>query len=61
MESRGLGDTIKKFTEVTGIDTLIEYVEELTESECGCDKRRVWLNDQFPYKLNKNKIDNKNN
>ena len=58
MESRGLGDTLKKFTKATGIDTLVEYIEILTESECGCDKRRVWLNDQFPYKLNKH--NNKN-
>ena len=49
MKSKGLGDTIEKFTEFTGIKTLVDLVTE--EEDCGCNKRKNWLNDQFPYKL----------
>tara|TARA_R110001599_G_scaffold19323_3_gene74049 strand:- start:2607 stop:2780 length:174 start_codon:yes stop_codon:yes gene_type:complete len=51
MKSRGLGDTIRKFTELTGIDTLVELLAK--EEDCGCNKRKAWLNKQFPYKINK--------
>jgi hypothetical protein len=51
MKSRGLGDTIEKFTKFTGIKTLVDLVTE--EEDCGCNKRKVWLNKQFPYKINK--------
>jgi len=49
MKSRGLGDSIEKFTKFTGIKTLVDIVTE--EKDCGCNKRRNWLNKQFPYKL----------
>jgi hypothetical protein len=51
MKSRGLGDTIQKFTEFTGIKTLVDLVTK--EEDCGCNKRKAWLNKQFPYKINK--------
>ena len=54
MKSKGLGDTIKKFTDWSGITDFFEYIEDITEQDCGCDKRKNWLNKQFPYKLNKN-------
>tara|TARA_B100001939_G_scaffold328236_1_gene323298 strand:+ start:2259 stop:2435 length:177 start_codon:yes stop_codon:yes gene_type:complete len=54
MKSRGLGDTVKKFTDWSGITSMVEYLEVITESDCGCDKRRKWLNKQFPYKLKQN-------
>ena len=52
MKSKGLGDSIEKFTKFTGIDSLVELL--IPEGEdCGCDKRKAWLNKQFPYKINK--------
>ena len=51
MKSRGLGDSIEKFTKFTGIKTLVDIVTE--EKDCGCNKRKNWLNKQFPYKLKK--------
>jgi len=49
MKSTGLGDTIEKSTTFTGIKTLVNLI--IKESECGCNKRKDWLNKQFPYKL----------
>ena len=48
MKSKGLGDTIEKFTRFTGIKTLVDIATE--EEDCGCNKRKAWLNKQFPYK-----------
>ena len=48
MKSRGLGDTIEKFTKFTGVKTLVNVVTK--EKDCGCNKRKNWLNKQFPYK-----------
>ena len=53
MKSKGLGDSIRKFTYLTGIESLTEYLQDLTGLDCGCDKRRNWLNKQFPYKITK--------
>ena len=55
MKSKGLGDSIRKFTYLTGIESLTEYLEDLTGIDCGCDERKNWLNKQFPYKATKNK------
>ena len=45
--SKGLGDTVAKFTEATGIDKLVNFV---AGEDCGCDKRKEKLNKMFPYK-----------
>tara|TARA_B100000519_G_C14153606_1_gene395753 strand:+ start:255 stop:410 length:156 start_codon:yes stop_codon:yes gene_type:complete len=50
MKSRGLGDTVEKITKATGIKTLMEIAMSRRWSDCGCDKRKNWLNRQFPYK-----------
>jgi hypothetical protein len=44
--SRGLGDTIEKFTTATGIKKVVDAV---TGSDCGCNKRKDTLNRAFPY------------
>lgn len=44
--STGLGDSIDRFTEFTGIKKL---VKRLFGDDCGCDERREWLNKRFPY------------
>tara|TARA_R110000868_G_C10528526_1_gene733834 strand:+ start:347 stop:499 length:153 start_codon:yes stop_codon:yes gene_type:complete len=50
MKSRGLGDTIHKFTVATGIKKTVDTVAKATNSDCGCDGRRDTLNRIVPYK-----------
>jgi hypothetical protein len=45
--SAGLGDTVAKITEATGIDKLVQWV---AGEDCGCDERRDKLNKIFPYR-----------
>ena len=45
-KSRGLGDSIEKFTEATGLKRL---AKRLIGEDCGCDERRDKLNKLFPY------------
>ena len=54
MKSRGLGDTVEKFTKATGIKKLTEIAVKATGAKgCGCNERKNWLNKQFPYKIYK--------
>ncbi len=46
-QSEGLGDTIEKITEATGIKKAVEFI---AGKDCGCDKRKEKLNKLFPYK-----------
>ena len=51
MESKGLGDSVEKMTKATGLKTLAELVAQSAgKKDCGCNKRKEWLNKQFPYK-----------
>ena len=54
MKSKGLGDSIERFTKVTGIKTfsqiLIKHGVFGKKKDCGCDKRKEKLNKIFPYK-----------
>jgi|TARA_R100001463_G_scaffold65209_1_gene118377 hypothetical protein len=45
MKSKGLGDTIEKFTKATGIKKLADSIP----GGCGCEKRKEMLNKKFPY------------
>ncbi len=49
-KSRGLGDSIEKFTTATGIKKAVETVAKATGRPCGCSERRDTLNRKFPYK-----------
>ena len=50
-KSQGLGDTIEKFTKVTGIKSLVQMGNKAVgKKDCGCDKRKETLNKAFPYK-----------
>mgnify|MGYP003128883065 CR=1 FL=1 len=49
LKSRGLGDTIEKFTRATGIKKVVDTVAKATNSDCGCNQRRDTLNRVFPY------------
>jgi hypothetical protein len=44
LKSRGLGDTIEKFTTATGIKKAVEFISEVTGEDCGCSKRKEALN-----------------
>ena len=45
--SKGLGDTIEKITEATGIK---KTVKKISGDDCGCNKRKKQLNKILPYK-----------
>jgi hypothetical protein len=45
-ESKGLGDTIAKITEATGIDKIVKFI---AGEDCGCEERKEKLNKLFPY------------
>lgn len=45
-ESKGLGDTIEKITEATGIKRLVKFI---AGEDCGCNERKEKLNRLFPY------------
>ena len=49
-KSKGLGDTIERITEATGIKAVVEAVSEATGIDCGCGERKELLNKLFPYK-----------
>ena len=49
MKSRGLGDSIEKFTKATGI----KKVADLIPGGCNCDERKQRFNKNFPYNMNK--------
>jgi len=48
-KSKGLGDSIEKLTEVTGIKKAVKMFTEATGIDCGCDERKETLNKLFPY------------
>ncbi len=45
-ESKGLGDTVAKITNLTGIARVVKVIIP----NCNCDKRQEWLNKKIPYK-----------
>jgi hypothetical protein len=49
--SRGLGDSIAKFTKATGENSLAQMgAKAIGKKDCGCKKRQEALNKKFPYK-----------
>lgn len=44
--SKGLGDTVEKVLETTGVAAVAKAV---LGDDCGCEKRKKWLNVAFPY------------
>lgn len=43
----GLGDSVEKITEATGIKKAVEFI---AGEDCGCDERKKKLNNLFSYK-----------
>ena len=51
MKSKGLGDSIEKFTTMTGIKSFAQMTAKaMGKKDCGCNKRKDYLNKKFPYK-----------
>ena len=46
-KSEGLGDTVEKVLEVTGVGKLAKWI---LGEDCGCDARKEKLNSLFPYR-----------
>ena len=47
-QSKGLGDTVEKITEATGVK---KVVKALFGEDCGCDERKAKLNKIVQYKV----------
>jgi hypothetical protein len=46
MQSKGLGDDIRKITAATGLDQIAKKIAQLLDEDCGCDDRAEWLNEK---------------
>lgn len=47
--SRGMGDTVAKVAQATGVARVVGAIETITGRECGCVRRRRELNRRVPY------------
>jgi hypothetical protein len=45
-QSKGLGDTVEKVLQATGIDKVAKFI---MGEDCGCEERKQKLNTLFPY------------
>lgn len=45
-QSEGLGDTVEKVLEATGIAKVAKFI---LGDDCGCDERKALLNKMYPY------------
>jgi hypothetical protein len=43
-KKKGLGDQVESFTKATGIKAVVDKISEVTGVDCGCEKRKEWLN-----------------
>ena len=50
-KSKGLGDSIEKITKATGINKMVNAINDARGvKDCGCNKRKEVLNKKFPCK-----------
>lgn len=49
---KGLGDVVENITKSTGIKKAVETISKVTGIDCGCEKRKEWLNKKFRLKAN---------
>lgn len=47
--STGLGDTVEKITKKTGLKAVVDTVFKKLEKSCGCEERKIKLNELFRY------------
>ena len=60
MQSRGLGDDIKKITSATGLDQIAKKIAQLLNEDCGCDDRQEWINEKTKnWRMYKNRNEDK--
>lgn len=48
--SVGLGDTVEKITEATGVKKVVQFISKVVDKDCGCEERKKKLNAFFRYK-----------
>jgi hypothetical protein len=48
--ARGLGDTMARMTQATGVATVVDRISRATGRDCGCGGRREVLNRVVPYR-----------
>jgi len=48
-KSKGLGDSVEKFTEATGIKKIVKWI---AGDDCGCEAKKNQANQMFKYKSN---------
>ena len=57
MQSKGLGDDIKKITSATRLDQIAKKIAQLLNEDCGCDDRQQWINEKTKnWPMYKNKV-----
>ena len=44
-QPKGLGDTVESIIKFTGLDIFVKG------KDCGCEKRKEYLNELFPYRF----------
>ncbi len=49
MPSKGIGDTVVKITQATGVRRIVKTVSKIIGIPCECEERQEWLNEKFPY------------
>jgi len=57
-KQKGLGSSIEQFTKATGIKRIVDKVSKATGKDCGCGKRRDFL-DNPDFLVNKVLYNNK--
>ncbi len=50
MKHKGLGDTVEAISKYSGIKKAVDTISKITNTDCGCNKRRDTLNRIVPYK-----------
>ena len=53
-EEEGLGDKVEKIAKKVKLDKVAKKIEQVTKKDCGCKKRKDWLN-RLGQQLNKKK------
>lgn len=54
MNHTGLGDTLEFIFRKTGIQSVIYWLSDVFDFDCGCEARRIYLNRKFNYRKMKN-------
>ena len=47
----GLGNTVEDIIHITGLDRIARMYTQITGNDCGCEQRKEYLNQLFPFQL----------